>query len=162
MKFPLSIPATPGRWVLLLMLSLSACNGPGSPSKASPEPEGWITIAGQRVALEIARTPEEQRLGLGERDALAWNSGMLFLYDKPGFPRVWMKGMRFDIDIIWIRGDRIVEISQRVPHVPGQNGPVIGPRSLTDRVLEVPAGYAQSHGWREKQRVEIEILSNGS
>jgi len=42
--------------------------------------------------------------------------------------------------------------------VPGQNGPLIGPRNLTNRVLEVPAGYAQAHGWRAGQRVEIEIF----
>jgi uncharacterized membrane protein (UPF0127 family) len=136
---------------------LIACEGPPVPNATPPAEAGWITIAGQRVALEIARTREEQSLGLGERDALAWNRGMLFVYDEPGFPRFWMKGMRFDIDIVWIRQDQISEISHRVPHVPGQNGPIVAPQGLTDRVLEVPAGYAQSHGWRVGQRVQIEV-----
>jgi hypothetical protein len=142
---------------LLLALSLSAC-GELNPWKDTPqEPEGWITIAGQRVALEVAATPEQQSRGLGERDSLPWNRGMLFLYDEPGFPRFWMKGMRFDIDIVWIHGDRIVDISHGVAHIPGETGPVVAPRNLTDRVLEVPAGYAQSHGWRVGQRATIEL-----
>ena len=145
--------------VLFLALALSACDGFNPWKDAPQEPEGWITIAGQRVALEVAETPEQQSRGLGERDALAWNRGMLFLYDEPGFPRFWMKGMRFDIDIVWIHGDRIVDISHGVAHIPGETGPVVAPRNLTDRVLEVPAGYAQSHGWRVGQRVAIELQS---
>ena len=137
-------------------LALAGCQAPGQTEAAS---SGWVSISRDRVSVEIARTPEEQSRGLGERNFLDWGHGMLFLYDEPGFPRFWMKGMRFDIDIVWIRGDRIVEISHRVPHVPGENGPTLIPRSLTDRVLEVPAGFAYSHGWRAGQRVEIEIPS---
>jgi uncharacterized membrane protein (UPF0127 family) len=137
-------------------LALAGCQAPGQTEAAS---DGWVSISGDRVPVEIARNPEEQSRGLGERNSLAWGHGMLFVYDKPNFPRFWMKGMRFDIDIVWILGDRIVEISHRVPHVPGENGPTLMPRSLTDRVLEVSAGFAQSHAWRAGQRVEIEIPS---
>ena len=143
-------------WLVVVFL-LAGCQEAGAPDV--PAPDGWASIAGQRIALEIARTPEEQRLGLGERDALAWDRGMLFVYETPGFPRFWMKGMRFDIDIVWIREGRIVEISHRVRHVPGENGPVVAPRSLADTVLEVPAGYARTRAWRPGQRVEIEIVS---
>jgi len=135
---------------------LTGCD---APRQSEAAPGASVVISGDHVQVEIARTPEEQSLGLGERNALAWGHGMLFLYDKPGFPRFWMKGMRFDIDIVWILGDRIVEISHRVPHVPGENGPTLMPRTLTDRVLEVPAGFAASHRWRRGQRVEIEIPS---
>ena len=100
------------------------------------------TIRGQRVAIEVTRTREEMTRGLGYRDSLAWNRGMLFRYDEPGFYSFWMKGMRFDIDIVWIRDDRIVDISHRVPHAPSSNGPTVRPREASDSVLEVPAGYA--------------------
>ena len=115
-----------------------------------------MTIRGTRIALEIAATPADQRLGLGQRDSLPWNHGMLFVYDEPGVPRFWMKDMRFDIDIVWIRGDRIVDISHRVPHVPGGKGPTVAPRELTDRVLEVPAGCAAANGWRIGHRAILE------
>jgi len=143
----------------LLLVSGLACGlgcGPSGRATPAPEPGAWVEIRGQRVASEVAETPAEQSLGLGRRDALAWDQGMLFFYEQPGFYRFWMKEMRFDIDIVWIRDGRIVDIAHRVPHVPGENGPTVTPAELVDTVLEVPAGYAQSHGWRIGQRVSIE------
>ena len=146
-------------WGLALIGLALACEvSPGTEPYAEGA-DGWITIADRKVALEVVRTPEEQSLGLGDSDSLAWHRGMLFVYEEPGFPRFWMKGMRFDIDIVWILKDRITEISHRVPHVPGENGPTLIPRTLTDRVLEVPAGFAASHRWHKGQRVETEIPS---
>ena len=144
-------------WVLGLGLALLACGGE-RPGSAEEFDDGWIKIGDQRIALEIVRTPDEQRLGLGERDSLDWGNGMLFQYDTATFPKFWMKGMRFDIDIIWIRDGRIVEISNQVPHVPGQNGPTVSPRSLTDSVLEVPSGFAQANRLHPGQRVKLEIF----
>ena len=143
-----------GAWLLLAVV-WAACGRPNVAVTAD-EPEAWVSIRGQRVAVELALTREQQTLGLGERDRLPWDHGMLFPYDEPDFYGFWMKGMRFDIDIVWIRGDRIVDISHRVPHVPGGAGPTVGPRELSDTVLEVPAGYAESHGWQIGDRAAIE------
>ncbi len=144
-------------WALLLALvsATTACGGSEQPP-VEQTPEAWVTIRGQRVAAELALTPAQQARGLGERDSLGWNQGMLFVYDEASFYAFWMKGMRFDIDIIWIRDDRVVDIAHRVQHVPGGNGPTVRPRELSETILEVPAGYAQSHGWRIGDRVEIE------
>jgi uncharacterized membrane protein (UPF0127 family) len=133
-----------------------ACDSATPTGAAAAEPDAWVTIKGRRVAVDLAITPEQQSLGLGHRDALAWNHGMLFVYDQPGFYSFWMRGMRFDIDIVWIRASRIVDIAQGVRHVPGEDGPTVRPAELVDRVLEVPAGYAQTHGWRVGSHVEIE------
>ena len=155
-------PAGPARFALAAAFLLAFAPAPAgcdAAGQGEADPGPSVTISGDRVRVEIARTPQEQSLGLGERDSLAWGHGMLFLYDAPGFPRFWMKGMRFDIDIVWILGDRIVEISHQVPHVPGKNGPTVIPRSLTDKVLEVPAGFASAHRWRKGQRVAFEIPS---
>jgi uncharacterized membrane protein (UPF0127 family) len=146
-------PRTRGRSIIPLLVwmfaSALAC-GPAN-GRNDEQPDAWMTIGSQRVALELALTRDQQAIGLGRRDSLDWDHGMLFSYDQPGFHRFWMKDMRFDIDIVWIRGDRVVDISHRVPHVPGGNGPTVRPRELADRVLEVPAGYAQAHGWHAGQ-----------
>lgn len=129
---------------------------PSTPSK----PEGSARIQGQSIALELARTPQEQALGLGQRDGLAWGHGMLFVYEEPQFHRFWMKDMRFDIDILWIREGRIVDISHNVRHRPGSTGDQVSPRELADQVLELPAGYAAAQGLRLGHRVDIAILKN--
>jgi uncharacterized membrane protein (UPF0127 family) len=148
---------------LWLLAGLAAdCGRPGAESAGGGGPDGFVTIGGQRIAVDLAVTPAEQQLGLGQRDALPWDHGMLFLYEEPAFHRFWMKGMRFDIDIVWIRGERIVDVSHRVPHVPGGNGPIVAPAELADKVLEVNAGYAAAHGWRPGQRVRLELRRNAT
>jgi uncharacterized protein len=139
---------------LLCLLLLAGCV-PNAPRSAS-ETDAWVTIRGQTVAVELADTPAKQSLGLGERDELAWDRGMFFPYERPGFYGFWMKGMRFSIDIIWILRDRIVDMDLNVPFEPGGNGPTLRPESLVDGVLEVPAGYATAQGWRIGDRVLIE------
>jgi uncharacterized membrane protein (UPF0127 family) len=130
-----------------------ACDMDALAKPGSEAPAASLSIRNQQVELELAITPEIQTRGLGYRDSLAWHHGMLFIYPRPAFHRFWMRGMRFDIDIVWIRGDRIVDISHGVRHVRGENGPTIQPRELADRVLEVPAGYASAHAWRAGDRV---------
>ena len=142
-----------------LLLWILACGASNTPFSSTPaEPEGRARIQGQSIALELARTPQEQALGLGQRDALEWGHGMLFLYEEPQFHRFWMKDMRFDIDILWIREGRIVDISHNVRHRPGSTGDQASPRELADQVLELPAGYAAAQGLRPGHRVEVEIL----
>ncbi len=133
-------------------------------SDSGPPPDAWVQIRDTRVSVEIPQNSEAQARGLGHRDSLAWDHGMLFVYPDARFLGFWMKGMRFDIDMVWILDGRIVQISHRVPHVesPGGPWPGIRPDSLADQVLEVPAGYAASHRWRTGDRVQVEPAAASS
>lgn len=147
-------PAVVALLALACGLLLAGC-GSSPAQDAGPEPDAWVTIRDARVATEVVRTPEERARGLGGRDSLAWGDGMLFPYEQPGFLAFWMKDMRFSIDIVWIRAGRITEIAHRVPWSPEGPGPTLRPRELADAVLEVPAGYAEAHGWRRGDAVTI-------
>jgi uncharacterized membrane protein (UPF0127 family) len=150
----------PARALAILTLSsiLLFTNGCRFGEPDEPEPDAWLEIRGQRVSIEIADTPEKQRKGLGERDALDWDHGMYFEYSQSGFYAFWMKGMRFSIDILWLRDGRIVGIEANVPFEKGGNGPTVRPRELTDAVLEVPAGYSSAAGWMIGDRVHLERI----
>lgn len=142
--------------IALLVMPLVGCD----PTKKKDDAGGdgsWIEIRGTRVELELAITQQEMALGLGKRDGLAWNHGMLFVYEDPGFYSFWMKDMRFSIDILWLRDGRIVEIYPRVPFYPGDPGPSLRPRSLADMVLEVPAGYSEAHGWKLGDKAKLHL-----
>ena len=65
---------------------------------------------------------------------------MLFVYDRPQPVSIWMKDMRFPLDILWIRGGRIVKIEKRAPPL-DPNGPERTYTATADLVLEVPAGF---------------------
>ena len=148
----------PRAWIALFacLVIASACRESGPP--ANP-PEGSVEIRGKQVPVEIADSRAEQEKGLGQRDALAWGTGMYFTYARPGFYGFWMKGMRFSIDIVFLRENRIVDLFPQVPFEAGGNGPTIRPRSLVDGVLEVPAGYAAANGWQIGDRVRFERAS---
>ena len=147
----LSIPLLLAAWTALALTS--GCLA-GDTSDA--EPQGWVEIRGHRIAVEIAEDPAVQAKGLGERDSLPWDHGMYFVYEQPAFYAFWMKGMRFPIDIVWLREGRIVDLDVNVPFEPGGNGPTLRPSSLVDAVLEVPAGYAIARGWQLGDRVSFE------
>jgi len=136
---------------------LSVACGIGGPDDDA-KPDAWLEIKGRRVSVEIARTAAEQAKGLGEREALAWDHGMYFEYSTPAFYSFWMKGMRFSIDIVWLRDGRIVGFETNIPFEEGGNGPTLRPRELVDAVLEVPAGYSVASGWGIGDRVLFEDL----
>ena len=107
-------------------------------------------INGHPVRLELALTPPEKERGLGYRDSLATDSGMLFVYqnkDRYGF---WMKGMRFPLDFIWIDGNRVVELSEHIgaPATDTSRAVELSPKTPVDKVLEVNAGVIEKLGVR--------------
>ncbi len=141
---------------------LAACGlvaGLGCGADAGIPDEPTVTIRDRVVTVEIARTQAEQAQGLSDRSSLDWHRGMLFVYDEADFRSFWMRRMHFDIDIVWIREGRIVGIAAFVPH-PRENPmrPVtLRSPELSDMVLEVPAGYAQTHSWRRGDRVTVDL-----
>jgi len=97
--------------------------------------------------LEVARTKEEMEKGLGGRTSLSKNSGVLLAGPVDSEIGIWMKDMRFDIDVLWVNHeDKIVYIvhSMRPDSFPRvyQNPP----ESLADYVIELAAGEAMRSG----------------
>jgi len=93
-----------------------------------------------RLTVELARTAEEQMRGLSGRPGLKPGFGMLFVYPQPRPVSIWMKDMRFPLDIIWIKGGRIVAIEKRAPPLT-PDGPERVYTAMADLVLEVQAGF---------------------
>jgi len=100
-----------------------------------------MVIAGRvSLTVELARTPEQQIRGLSGRPGLKSGNGMLFVYDRPQPVSIWMKDMRFPLDIVWIRDGRIVKIEKNAPPLTPA-GPERIYTATADLVLEVPAGF---------------------
>jgi uncharacterized membrane protein (UPF0127 family) len=101
-----------------------------------------VIINGHTIYVELAVTNAEKEKGLGYRDSLAADAGMLFVYDHPERYGFWMKGMRFPLDFIWINGNKVIELSQHIPQPANDTvQPVsLAPTVASDKVLEVNAG----------------------
>jgi uncharacterized membrane protein (UPF0127 family) len=113
-----------------------------------------ITIRGATVHAELASTPERRAQGLSGRGQLAPDEAMLFLFEAPGRPGFWMPDMHFDLDLVWIREGRIVDLTPFVSH--REPDRVHRPDAPADVVLEVLAGTATLHGWRPGDRVRFD------
>ena len=111
------------------------------------------------VAAELATDPESQRIGLSGRDAIGEKNGMLFLFDHPDRYGIWMKGMKFPIDIFWIRNGIVADVEEQAPAPPlaSQDAslPVYRPDVPADMVLEVRSGFARAYHIRIGDAVNI-------
>jgi uncharacterized membrane protein (UPF0127 family) len=139
----------------LVLLLAAACAGEQE-AESSAYPTAEVTIGIHRIRAEVADTPERKARGLSGRSQLGKGRGMLFPHARPGLHGFWMYDMRFDIDIVWIREDRIVDVTSRAPHDPPGALPTYRPREAADLVLEVPAGTAEGLGWKIGDRVKID------
>ncbi|OGM29662.1 hypothetical protein A2801_00630 [Candidatus Woesebacteria bacterium RIFCSPHIGHO2_01_FULL_41_10] len=140
--------------VIFLIVALSAYKKTSgsslfSLSSPTPRPMYSLRIGDTNVKIVLAKTPKEITQGLSGADPLAPNEGMLFIFDKPTQPAFWMKDMRFDLDMIWIREGKVVDIHENVPSPDPRASlsslPLYISKEPADSVLEVSAGFAKTH-----------------
>lgn len=107
-------------------------------------PSGEVFVNGVTLKVEIADTQSARNKGLGGRESLASDSGMLFVFEKADKYPFWMKGLNFPLDFIWIRNNTVVDFLENIqPPTPDQSDQsliIYGPKVAIDEVLEVSAG----------------------
>ncbi|HUD04109.1 MAG TPA: peptidoglycan bridge formation glycyltransferase FemA/FemB family protein [Candidatus Paceibacterota bacterium] len=106
--------------------------------------EPRVLIGKTVIHVEVAKDTETIRTGLSGRDTLASDRGILFVFPRPKWYRFWMRNMRFSIDMIWIRGDKIVGVTENIKNEfdPAHPHFYKAPEKV-DHVLEVNAGFAK-------------------
>lgn len=67
-----------------------------------------VIFAGKEINIEIANTAATREKGLSDRELMDKTEGMLFAFEEPGPQCMWMKDMRFSLDILWIRDNGVV------------------------------------------------------
>ncbi len=106
-----------------------------------------ILINGTPLAITRAVTVAQRQQGLSNREHLAPNHGMLFVFDTPDRHGIWMKDMRFPIDILWLDPNgTVVDLQSNVS--PETYPTVFTPKMPAQYVLELPAGFSQNHDVR--------------
>ena len=143
-------------WGPLLALLLTLACAAEQETATSAYPTAEVTIGFHRILAEVADTPERTARGLSGRTHLAEGRGMVFPYARAERHGFWMFDMHFDIDIVWIRDDRIVDVTPRARHDPPGELPIHRPGEPANLVLEVPAGTAEKLGWKIGDPVTVE------
>lgn len=104
-----------------------------------------VRIGSQTFSVEVVATAEKITKGLGDRSSIG-SDGMLFVMQKRDIPYFWMKDMQFDLDFIWIDGQKVVDITENVPAQIGASDSelrVYAPKAPVTHVLEIPAGESK-------------------
>lgn len=140
---------------LALALACASSKGPSD----VPHPTGRVTVttaagASHVVRVEVARTDAQRAKGLMDRDALAPDAGMLFIFDESAPHGFWMKNTRIPLDMLFLDdGGRIVGIVARAaPMTLELRDPGVPSRY----VLEVNGGWAAAHGVAVGDRASFE------
>jgi uncharacterized membrane protein (UPF0127 family) len=102
-----------------------------------------LTVKGVPVTAEVVDTPNKVYLGLGRRQSLAEGTGMLFIIPTMGLQAFCMRDMQFSIDIIWIADGKVAGVQPKLS--PSDKGSFVSPVPVR-LVLEVPGGFAETHG----------------
>lgn len=111
----------------------------------SLERNDTLRVGDNRLEIEVAISPADKARGLGGRESLPENQGMLFVYDMPGYYSFWMKDMNFAIDIIWLDANKkIIDITRDVR--PESYPSSFSSQSPAQYILEVNSGWAERHG----------------
>lgn len=99
---------------------------------------------------EVVDTDEGRERGLSGREKMGDGDGMLFVFPKRGLYPFWMKDMSFDLDIVWLDGETVVDVATlpRSIQADGSRAAWVSrhvPLRLADRVLEMKAGLARAY-----------------
>jgi len=105
----------------------------------------YVRIGSVEIPVELAIDSASQQKGLSGRPSLDSQSGMLFIFNKPGIYTFWMPDMNFTIDIIWINDNKVVDINANVSNnFDPENPSFYEPVAPAQYVLEVNAGFAKT------------------
>lgn len=123
-----------------------------------------VRIGEGTFKLEVAATADARARGLGGRRSLAPERGMLFIFQDAARHGIWMKDMRFPIDILWLKSESgrratIIDIAPGVRPSPGTATdalPIFYPRDLADTIIELPSGAAARSGAKIGDAIEYE------
>ena len=150
---------------LVCLLSFAACADANQNQESTAHPaqedvpfrqDGTLAFvrAGEpfaTVAVEIADNDSSRTRGLMQRSTLDDGTGMLFIFPATDYQSFWMANTQVSLDIIFVASDStVVDIHKYTRPLSSDN---VGGSQLSRFVVELPAGYADTYGIVEGDRV---------
>lgn len=115
-------------------------------------------IGNTEIKVQIADTVKTRADGLSGREQLADDEGMLFIFPYSGKHGFWMKDMNFNLDIIWIKDNKIAGISENVQRPDTKNWTALDtvyPPEDVNMVLEVNSGFTKDNNLKIGDLAEL-------
>jgi uncharacterized membrane protein (UPF0127 family) len=110
----------------------------------------WLPVVFPGVgAWVLAERAKDLAAGLSGRPSIPDGTGMLFDMGKRSYPRFWMRGVSFPLDLLFLDDGAVVDLaSGALPY----DERFIVPRAPARYVLEVPGGWCARSGVGVGQR----------
>ncbi|MFH1684560.1 MAG: DUF192 domain-containing protein [Candidatus Margulisiibacteriota bacterium] len=107
----------------------------------------YADIGNETYLLEVANTIKLRFKGLSDRPGLEKNRGMVFILGWLGEPEFTMRDMQFPLDFIWLKGDQVVDLTEKVPSPELMGNPKnVAPSEEVDIVIELYSGEIDNSG----------------
>lgn len=107
-----------------------------------------FSLGEKSYIFEIVNSSASRILGLSGRNEID-SDGLLFVFNKKDFHSIWMKEMKFNIDLIWIVDGRVVDITYGLQAPPSnvalEKLPTYSPSIPSDILIEVKEGFAEEN-----------------
>lgn len=99
------------------------------------------------ITIEILDSPAARIKGLSGRDSIPKNHALYFVFDTSDYHGIWMKDMKFPIDIVWLNEyNEVMYVKQNVS--PNTFPEIFEPPRPARYVLEFNAGFVKEHAIR--------------
>lgn len=112
-------------------------------------PKDTVRVGDGVFNVYVAKLPDKWHKGLSGKEDLGKYDGMLFKFYKKGQHAIVMRDMYFPIDIVWIDGNKVVDIAPNVEPEPDKaeaDLTVYLSRLPANYVLELKAGTMEKYG----------------
>jgi hypothetical protein len=138
--------------VVLIMVALVA-----SFVAANFKPTTQVRVAGGVYSLQLANTVTTRFQGLSDVEKIQSNGGLLMVFDSNDMHGIWMKDMKFPLDLVWL--DSSKKVVYIVKNAPPENpaNTVYVPKDPALYVLELPAGSVQKAGIKTGDTAEFKL-----
>lgn len=98
--------------------------------------------------VEVANTQQSIKQGLSGREEIG-SDGLLFIFPLSNGKVFWMYDMKFNLDFVWIKGNKVVALNKNIskPHPDAREDEIelISVSENVDKVLELNAGDIEKY-----------------
>jgi hypothetical protein len=140
---------------LAFSLALAACDAQGEMNPPLPEIE--LSVGPAKIRLEIARSSEEQRLGLMNRARLDEGRGMIFIFNDERVAQFWMKNTSIPLSIAFVSKSGIIQSIKDMEPFDLSTTQADGNR-YSKYAIEAPKGWFARAGVREGDSIDVAAL----
>lgn len=117
-----------------------------------------ISIAKKRMSAFIADTPRKMTVGLMFRKSMKQNECMLFVFPNDSSHPIWMRNMRFPLDIVWLDSKRrIVDIVESAKPSSGLDFSGYKSKEPSRYVIELNAGLVSKNRIKVKDVAKLGV-----